>query len=33
MSAMGRPKREYRSAQREGIPMSAMSHPERDGFR
>jgi hypothetical protein len=30
MSAMGRPEREYRSAQREGHPMSAMGRPERE---
>jgi 16S rRNA (guanine527-N7)-methyltransferase len=30
MSAMGRPEREYRSAQREGTSMSAMGRPERE---
>ncbi len=29
MSAMGRPEREYRSAQREGTPVNAMGRPER----
>jgi hypothetical protein len=29
MSAKGRPEREYRSAQREGVPMSAKGRPER----
>ena len=31
MSAKGRPEREYRSAQREGTPMSAKGRPERLG--
>jgi hypothetical protein len=30
MSAMGRPEREYRSAQREGTPMSAMGSERED---
>ena len=30
MSAPGRPKREYRSAQREGTPVSAKGRPERE---
>jgi hypothetical protein len=30
MSAPGRPKREYRSAQREGTPVSAPGRPKRE---
>ncbi len=30
MSVKGRPEREYRSAQREGTPMSATGRPERE---
>jgi len=30
MSAPGRPKREYRSAQREGCPVSAPGRPKRE---
>ena len=30
MSAPGRPKREYRSAQREGPPVSAPGRPKRE---
>ena len=30
MSAMGRPEREYRSAQHEGSPVSATGRPERE---
>ncbi len=30
MSAPGRPKREYRSAQREGDPLSAPGRPKRE---
>jgi hypothetical protein len=30
MSPPGRPKGEYRSAQREGTPVSAKGHPERE---
>jgi hypothetical protein len=29
MSAKGRPEREYRSAEREGAPVSAKGRPER----
>jgi hypothetical protein len=30
MSAPGRPKREYRSAQREGVPIRAPGRPKRE---
>ena len=33
MSAPGRPKREYRSAQREGTPVSAPGRPKRELLR